>query len=86
MSSWFFMMWSQPSSTAFDDPGRLKISVPFANPAKALDWIVDVPISLNESCRNNSPNPVISLSKRGPIASGVLSRPVKPVPPDVIIT
>jgi hypothetical protein len=63
------------------EPGRANRNVPFASPAKARDCSVDVPISSKLSARNSSPKPGISLSSSGSSASGVESRPVKPVPP-----
>ena len=47
--------------------------------------MVDEAISSYETHRNNSPNPTISLSNKTEAASGVPSRPVSPVPPEVII-
>ena len=44
-------------------PGKIKIYVPFATPARVLDCIVDVPILLNERNLKSSPKPSISLSK-----------------------
>ena len=86
MSSWFFSICCQAVSTAFELPGREKIRVPFAMPAMALDCMVDEPISLKEICLKSSPKPSMVLSNKGSNASGVLSRPVKPVPPVVMIT
>ena len=54
-------------------------------PAMALDCMVDEPISLKEICLKSSPKPSMVLSNKGANASGVLSRPVKPVPPVVMI-
>ena len=55
-------------------------------PANARDCRVEVLIVSNDSTRNISPKPVISLSRRGLIASGVPSLPVTPVPPVVSMT
>ncbi|MOA19938.1 hypothetical protein D3C78_1403490 [compost metagenome] len=57
-----------------------------ASPARARDWMVEVPMSGSEICRNNSPKPSTCLSSRQLTASGVLSRPVKPVPPVISTT
>ena len=46
--------------------------------------MVDEAISSYDTQRNNSPNPSTSLSNKADAASGVLSRPVSPVPPEVI--
>ena len=68
------------------EPGMQKMTVPFAMPANALDWTVEEPISVRLSARNTSPNPSMVLSNRGANASGVASRPEKPVPPVVNTT
>ena len=68
------------------EPGRQNKAVLLARPAKHLDCIVEVPISSYESCLNSSPKPSMCLSNMGANASGVLSRPVNPVPPVVIMT
>jgi hypothetical protein len=52
-----------------------------ASPANARDCIVAVPISAKLTARKVSPKPGMSLSSSGSTASGVVSRPVKPVPP-----
>jgi hypothetical protein len=57
------------------------MKVAFASPPSARDCRVAAPISSQDSIRNSSPKPVISLSSNGRTASGVLSRPVIPVPP-----
>ncbi len=50
------------------------MKVPLANAAsKARDWMVEAPISSQETVRNSSPAPSICLSSRGATASGVLS-------------
>ena len=58
-----------------------KITVLLAKPASALDCTVDEPISWKDRARNTSPKPSMSLSNSGRTASGVESRPEKPVPP-----
>ncbi len=63
------------------EPGRANRKVPLARPANARDCSDEVPISSNEIARNSSPKPGICLSSSGSSASGVESRPVKPVPP-----
>ena len=73
--------FSQPVRQAEVEPGRQNRKVPLARPAKARDCSVEVPISSKLSARNISPKPGISLSSSGSKASGVESRPVKPVPP-----
>src|SRR5690606_34947732 len=59
LSSCCSMMPCQAVLHAPVEPGMQNTAVLLLRPAKALDWIVDVPISLNDSCRNNSPNPSI---------------------------
>ena len=80
------MSLSHASAHAPADPGRQKMYVRFATPANARDCRVEVLIVSNDSTRNISPKPVISLSRRGLIASGVPSLPVTPVPPVVSMT
>jgi hypothetical protein len=53
---------SHASFTAPVDPGSAKSSVPFATPAVARDWIVEVPIYWKLIQRKRSPNPGISVS------------------------
>ena len=60
--------------------------MPRARPPQARDWMVDVSIFWNESMWKTVEKPSISFSNSGRIASGVTSRPVKPVPPVVITT
>ena len=57
-----------------------------AMPAVARLWIVEVPILAWLSMWNAIENPSIRFSNSGSIASGVTSRPVKPVPPVVMMT
>src|ERR1700736_1099663 len=57
-----------------------------AVPAVARLWIVEVPILAWLSRWNAIEKPSIRFSNSGSIASGVTSRPVKPVPPVVITT
>ena len=59
---------------------------PLHNAAQALDCIDDVPTVLRLTVLKTSPNPGIILSAISSIASGVMSLPVRPVPPVVIIT
>ena len=59
---------------------------PLASTAHALDWIAEVPTVFKLIVLKISPKPGISLSAISLIASGVISLPVKPVPPVVIIT
>ena len=56
-------------------------AVRLASPAQARDCSVEEPISRSDRLRNTSPNPSMCLSSRGRTASGVESRPEKPVPP-----
>ena len=80
------MSLSHASEQAPAEPGKQNIYVRLATPAKARDCTVEVLMVSNDSTRNISPKPVISLSKSGRMASGVPSRPVTPVPPVVMIT
>ena len=57
----------------------------FGKSDRDYDATVEVPILLKLICLNNSPKPSIVLSAISSIASGVESRPVKPVPPVVIM-
>ena len=41
-------MWSQPVAQALLEPGRQKITVRLANPARQRDWMVDEPISATD--------------------------------------
>jgi len=79
-------MPSQPSRQAPGDPGRQKIKVAPATPAVARLWIVEVPILAWLSMWNAIEKPSIRFSNSGSTASGVTSRPVKPVPPVVMTT
>ena len=78
-------MPSQPSRQAPGDPGRQKMKVAPATPAVARLWIVEVPILAWLSMWKAIEKPSIRFSNSGSIASGVTSRPVKPVPPVVMI-
>jgi len=69
-----------------DDPGKAKIYLPFASTAHALDWIAEVPTVFKLIVLKTSPNPGMCLSAISLTASGVISLPVRPVPPVVIIT
>ena len=53
--------------------------------ATARDWIAEVPILLKLTWRNSSPKPSICLFAISLTASGVVSLPVNPVPPVVIM-
>lgn len=75
------MSFSQAVRQAPLEPGKQNTKVPLAVPASALDCKVEVPISSYDRKRNISPKPGMSLSSSGVTASGVPSRPVKPVPP-----
>ena len=79
-------MPSQASRQAPGDPGRQKMKVAPAVPAVARLWIVEVPILAWLSMWNAIEKPSIRFSNNGSTASGVTSRPVKPVPPVVMTT
>ena len=78
-------MPSQPSRQAPGEPGRQKMKVAPATPAVARLWIVEVPILAWLSMWKAMEKPSIRFSNNGSIASGVTSRPVKPVPPVVMM-
>ena len=78
-------MPSQPSRQAPGEPGRQKMKVAPATPAVARLCTVDAPILAWLSMWKAMENPSIRFSNSGSIASGVTSRPVKPVPPVVMI-
>src|SRR5512142_423345 len=80
-SSCAWISFSHAVRQADVEPGRQNTNLSLARPANARDCSVDAPISSKLSTRNISPKPGISLSSSGRIASGVESRPVKPVPP-----
>ena len=86
ISSWCFNIPSHASVTPPEDPGNANIYFPFDKAAQALDCIEDVPTVFRLIVLKTSPNPGICLSAISSIASGVISLPVKPVPPVVIIT
>ena len=86
MFSWCTKILSQASVTPPEEPGKANMYLPFAKTAHALDWIDDVPTVLRLITLKISPKPGISLSAISFIASGVMSLPVNPVPPVVIIT
>ena len=79
-------MPSHASVTPPDDPGNANIYFPFAKTAQALDCIADVPTVFKLIVLKISPKPGICLSAISSIASGVMSLPVNPVPPVVIMT
>jgi hypothetical protein len=85
-SSWAWISRSQAVVTASSKPGSTKITVPLATPASTRLCSVLVPMVSKESRWNSSPKPSIVLSSRGATASGVPSRPVRPVPPELITT
>ena len=60
--------------------------MPRARPAQARDWTVEVPTFWKETIWKTVEKPSTSFSNNGLMASGVTSRPVKPVPPVVMIT
>ncbi len=76
---------SHASVTPPDDPGKANIYFPLANTAHALDWIDEVPTVFKLTYLKISPKPGICLSANSFNASGVISRPVNPVPPVVTI-
>ena len=84
--NWSFKIPSHASVTPPDDPGKAKIYLPFAKTAQALDCIAEVPTVFRLIVLKTSPKPGIFLSAISSIASGVMSLPVKPVPPVVITT
>ena len=86
ISNWYFNIPSHASVTPPDEPGNANTYLPLAKTAQALDWIADVPIVFKLKFLKTSPNPVICLSAISSIASGVISLPVNPVPPVVMIT
>jgi len=86
ISSCCFKIPSQASVTPPDDPGNAKTYLPFAKTAQALDCIAEVPTVFKLIFLKTSPKPGICLSAISSTASGVMSLPVKPVPPVVITT
>ena len=86
ISNWYFNIPSHASVTPPDEPGKANIYFPFAKTAQALDWIADVPTVFKLIVLKTSPKPGICLSAISSIASGVISLPVNPVPPVVIMT
>ena len=60
--------------------------MPPATPAVARVWIAEVPILAWLTIRNMVAKPSMRFSNKGSTASGVTSRPVKPVPPVVMMT
>ena len=86
ISNWCFNIPSQASVTPPEEPGKAKTYLPFASTAQALDWIDEVPTVFKLMVLKTSPKPGICLSAISLTASGVISLPVRPVPPVVIIT
>ena len=85
-SNWCFKIPSHASVTPPDEPGNANIYLPFDNAAHALDCIDEVPTVFRLIVLKTSPNPGICLSAISFTASGVISLPVRPVPPVVIMT
>src|SRR5215813_3359752 len=79
-------MPSQASRQAPGEPGRQKMKVAPATPAVARLCTVDAPILAWLSIWKAMEKPSMRFSNSGSIASGVTSRPVKPVPPVVMTT
>ena len=86
ISNWCTNILSHASVTPPDDPGNANIYLPLASTAHALDCIEEVPTVSKLTFLNTSPKPGICLSAISSKASGVISLPVSPVPPVVIIT
>ena len=86
ISNWWTKILSHASVTPPDDPGNANIYLPFESIAHARDWIDEVPTVSKLKYLNISPNPGTCLSAISSKASGVISLPVKPVPPVVITT
>ena len=86
ISSWYFSISFHASLQALGEPGIQKIKTLLQIPARALDWIVDVPIFFELIWWKSDENPSIFFSSNGSIASGVISLPVNPVPPVLIMT
>ena len=85
ISNWNFKILSQASVTPPEEPGNANTYLPLAKTAQALDWIEDVPTVFKLTVLKTSPKPGICLSATSSKASGVISLPVNPVPPVVII-
>ena len=85
-SNWCFNIPSHASVTPPEDPGNANIYLPLDKAAQALDCIDDVPTVFRLIVLKTSPNPGICLSAISFTASGVISLPVRPVPPVVIMT
>ena len=79
-------MPSQAVRQAPVEPGRQNSTVALASPPRQRLCTVELPISCQLSWRNSSPKPSMRLSSSTETASGVESRPVKPVPPVVSTT
>src|SRR5439155_15693054 len=77
-------MPSHASRQAPGDPGRQKMKVAPATPAVARLCTVEAPILAWLSIWKAIEKPSIGFSNNGSTASGVTSRPVKPVPPVVM--
>ena len=86
ISSWCFNIPSHASVTPPEDPGNANTYFPLDKTAQALDCIDEVPTDFKLIVLKTSPKPGMCLSAISLIASGVISLPVKPVPPVVMIT
>ena len=75
-------MTAKLSRTAFGEPGRLTINVPERMPQTPRE-IMAIGVCLSVSLRMASARPGASRSITASVASGVLSRGAKPVPPVV---
>src|SRR6266481_3441185 len=85
------MMWprtgfitAKHSTAPFGDPGRLTIKVPSQMPLIPRD-VIAIGVFFKVAARIASDKPGASLSITARVASGVLSRGLKPVPPVVRI-
>lgn len=69
-------MPSQAVRQALVEPGRQQTRVPLESPARARDWMVEVPMSASEICRNRLAEAVHLLVQqaghrfRGAVAAG----------------
>src|SRR6516165_4180075 len=79
-------MPSQASRQAPGEPGRQKMKVAPATPAVARLCTVEAPILAWLSIWKAMEKPSMRFSNKGSTASGVTTRPVKPVPPGVMTT
>ena len=84
-SSWWIKILSQASVTPPEEPGKANIYFPLERTAQALDCIEEVPTVSKLKYLNTSLKPGMCLSAISLRASGVISLPVNPVPPVVMI-